>query len=247
MRRLAGHGALIVILTMLTQLGGIAWGLALLFRRRSLAFVLFYAGLSTGAMYVAPVMGRVPLSCLSDQALTVQSPMYCVLNRQYVTPELRDVLVDMSQHMDETFPGTVTQVLDANFPFVTGFPLLPHLSHHDGRKVDLAFYYRNGDGYSPRATRSPIGYFAFEDGPTQCPQQWPTLRWNLGWLQGLWRDLRVDEPLMVAALNWLGRDDRIGKIFIEPHLQASLGIAHPKVRFQGCRAARHDDHIHIQL
>jgi hypothetical protein len=35
--------------------------------------------------------------------------------------------------MDEKFPGTVTIALDANFPFVNGFPLLPHLSHADGK------------------------------------------------------------------------------------------------------------------
>ncbi|MDG1408954.1 MAG: hypothetical protein P8Q50_14385 [Octadecabacter sp.] len=42
-------------------------------------------------------------------------------------------------------------------------------------------------------------------------------------------------------------DQRVGKIFIEPHLAQTLGLNDPKVRFQGCRAARHDDQIHIQL
>nr|WP_261337459.1 hypothetical protein [Rhizobium leguminosarum] len=37
------------------------------------------------------------------------------------------------------------------------------------------------------------------------------------------------------------------KIFIEPHLKNALGIADSHIRFQGCRAARHDDHIHIQV
>jgi hypothetical protein len=39
----------------------------------------------------------------------------------------------------------------------------------------------------------------------------------------------------------------VAKIFVEPPLAAQLGLSDPKIRFQGCRAARHDDHIHIQL
>lgn len=245
--RVLGHAALILFLTVLTQLGGIAWGLALLFRRRTLAFLGFYISFSVSALFVAPLMGRVPLPCLSGEALTVQSPMYCALNRQYVTPELREVLADMSEHMERTFPGTVTQVLDANFPFIDGFPLLPHLSHDDGRKVDLAFYYRDEQGYVARATRSPIGYFAFEDGPTDCPPRVLTLRWDMAWLQSLWSDLVLHGPHMVTALDWLAGDGRVSKVFIEPHLQDSLGVGDAKLRFQGCRAARHDDHIHLQL
>ncbi|WEX89606.1 hypothetical protein PZN02_003519 [Sinorhizobium garamanticum] len=37
------------------------------------------------------------------------------------------------------------------------------------------------------------------------------------------------------------------KVFIEPHVKNALGITDGHVRFQGCRAARHDDHIHIQV
>lgn len=247
MARVVAHGIIVVLLTILTQLGGIAWTMSLLFRRRIAAFAVLYCVLWISALFVAPLFGRVPLSCTTSGPLAVQSPLYCVMNRQYVTPELRDVLIELAEDMDSDFPGTITQVLDANFPFLTGFPLLPHLSHHDGRKVDLAFYYRDADGYLPEATRSPIGYFAFEDGPTQCPPRQLTLRWDLGWIQGLWKDLDIDDARMIAALNWLARDVRVGKVFIEPHLQRNLGVNHPKLRFQGCRAARHDDHIHLQL
>ena len=38
------------------------------------------------------------------------------------------------------------------------------------------------------------------------------------------------------------------KLFIEPHLKKSLGFANnPKVKFHGCQAVRHDDHIHLQI
>lgn len=242
------HGIVFILLTVLTQLGGLAWLVACLFRRRLLAFVLCYAGLGLAAVWTAPLFGRTALSCHADGALQVRSWVYCLLNRNYVTPELAAVLHDTAEAMEQAYPGTVTQVLDANFPFMTGFPLLPHLSHHDGRKVDLAFYYADAQtGYLPGRTRSPIGYFAFEQGPTNCPDRWATLRWDLDMLQPLWRDYALDQDRMRSVLEVLSHDNRVGKVFVEPHLKAQLAVQSTKLRFQGCRAARHDDHIHLQL
>jgi hypothetical protein len=54
-----------------------------------------------------------------------------------------------------------------------------------------------------------------------------------------------------AALQWLlseGTRFKVDTIFIEPYLAARLGVqASPALGFQGCRAARHDDHIHVQI
>jgi hypothetical protein len=177
----------------------------------------------------------------------MQSKMYCALNRQYVTPELKDVLIDYAAKMATEFPDTKTLVLDANFPFFDDFPLLPHLSHNDGRKADLAFYYEDEGEYLPEFTRSPIGYFAFENGPTDCPDNAVTMRWDLPWLQNLWPNYQPEPSRMRAALKLLSQDERVGKVFIEPHLRDRFGGQSNKIRFQGCRAARHDDHIHIQL
>lgn len=245
--RIALHTVVVLALTVLSQLGGLAWVIALAFRRRVIAFVFAYAGLSLAAISIVPVFGRVALNCLDDGPLQVQSVIYCVLNRAYVTPGLRAVLEDTAASMERQFPGTRTLVLDGNFPFFDGFPLLPHLSHDDGEKVDLAFFYRDETGYLPGATRSPIGYFAFEQGPTECVPRWPTLRWDMAVLQPLWRDLQVDAARTAAILRILAEDDRVGRIFVEPHLLQDLGVVHPAIGFQGCRAARHDDHIHLQL
>ena len=35
--------------------------------------------------------------------------------------------------------------------------------------------------------------------------------------------------------------------WLEPHLKNRLGITHSKLRFQGCQAVRHDDHIDVQM
>lgn len=239
--------AVFSILTVVTQLGGIAWLIALLFRRRLLAFVLAYLAISVSAVLVAPHFGRVAINCFGSGPLEVQSWMYCALNRNYVSPELADVLEDTAEAVAIRYPGTKTLLLDANFPFFKGFPLLPHLSHDDGEKADLAFYYRDETGYLAGATRSPIGYFAFETGPTDCSKTWPSLRWDFDLAQLVWHDYELDAERTRKVLQVLSSDDRVGKVFIEPHMVKSLGLAHPKIRFQGCRAARHDDHIHFQL
>lgn len=241
------HLFAVALLTVLTQLGGLAWLLALAFRRRLVVFLLAYAGLWTAAMVVAPSLGRVPLDCFGGGVLRLQSPLYCVLNRHYVAPELKAAAQDLAEAVDAAFPGTVTLALDGNFPFLDGFPLLPHLSHADGRKLDLAFYYRDTETYLPGRTRSPLGYFAFEPGPTGCPPARWSLRWDLDWLQPLFPAWSLEPQRTRFALETLARDPRIARIFLEPHLAAGLGVASPKIRFQGCRAARHDDHIHIEL
>ena len=247
MTRTVFHSLIFLFLTLLTQLGGLAWLFAICFRRRILVFASAYFALSIGALMVAPMFGREPIPCMSKGTFKMQSTLYCALNRQYVTPELKTVLQDFSTKMEQKFPQTTTLVLDANFPFISGFPLLPHLSHNDGRKVDLAFFYKDDSGFLSGTTKSPIGYFAFEDGPTDCPNSKLTLRWDLAWLQGFWPDYQLEPLRMATALQLLSDDERVGKVFIEPHLKSRFQADNSKVRFQGCRAARHDDHIHLQL
>jgi hypothetical protein len=63
-------------------------------------------------------------------------------------------------------------------------------------------------------------------------------------------DLVLDEARTRFALRWLAREgpgQGLGKVFVEPHLRERLGVSGDVIRFQGCAAARHDDHIHIQL
>lgn len=247
--RFVFHLTLILGLTLLTQIGGIAWALALFWRHRVFAFLASYLLLSFVTWQVAPLMGRAPLPCGFDEGpLRMQSWVYCLAHRNYVTPELASVAEDLAGHMARSYPYTVTLALDGSFPFVTGFPLLPHLSHDDGEKLDLAFYYADAEGrYLQGATRSPLGYFAFEEGASACPLRRLTLRWDFDWLQGLFPSYRLEPARMREMLNWLAADPRVGRIFVEPHLRESLGLASEKFGFQGCRAARHDDHVHFQL
>lgn len=255
MTRVLWQGCIIALLTLVTQIGGLAWLASLgLARSKSTVtllaiFLALYTALWASARAIASAFGRTAIPC-TDQGpkrAVALSPIFCALNRTYVSPELANQLNALAGHMSARFPGTRTYVLDAGFPFFDGFPLMPHLSHDDGQKADLSFWY---EGNSPR---SPIGYGAFEEPRSGDPQPCKdvtglTLRWNLTWLQPLMRQATLDETRTAEGLRWLATNLPAGsKVFVEPHLTKRLSINGEKIRFQGCRAARHDDHIHVQL
>ena len=173
---------LLVAVALLTQVGALALALAWLvgrrlltermgrWRRTGFGFLLFVAFFGLLHLFIAPSLaalrGRVPLPCAArpDQPLAAAHPMYCWLDRHYVDPRLLTLLLNLSREVARQYPGTTTLYLDGNLPFVNGFPLLPHLSHADGRKLDIALDHRGPDGgYRPGEVRSPIGYWAFEE------------------------------------------------------------------------------------
>jgi hypothetical protein len=264
----------VLFLTLLTQIGGLvliaAWFVARPLRtRRGLAtalasglllFAALHLGLSELALpAMAPVVaGRVRLPCPWFGAAAVEpaTAFFCLANRNYVTPAARDAIAALGQALQARDPDAAALYLDAGFPFFDGFPLLPHLSHRHGTAVDLALIYRDAETGRPRWRwiRSPLGYWAFEQPPagatTPCAENWPTLRWDMAWLQPLLPAAALDERATAAMLRWLvgpGRSHGVRRVLIEPHLEARLGIASDLLRFQGCRAARHDDHIHVDF
>jgi hypothetical protein len=249
---------LVLLLTGLTQVGGLlAWpalGLASRRTRRHRdALVLFVLFQALGLLLVPPLAeatGRVALPCWREGALGPRSWVYCVGHRRYAEPELAEEIVQIAALVAEQHPGTVVRYLDAGFPFLDGFPLLPHLSHHDGRKLDLALLYEDEDGEPIDGGGSPIGYFGYVPVPAgeqpACRPSLFDLRWDLPLLQPLLAP-RLDEERTGTLIRVAARRPHIGKLLLEPHLQRRLSVTSDKVRFQGCRAARHDDHVHIQL
>jgi hypothetical protein len=257
------HGAIALALTALTQVGGAIYLAALVIRSRlailptrpraalALTFFGLYLALWFPVQATAPLGGRVGLPCSGD-ILRSASPLFCLAHRHYVRRELRDLAASMSKAVAERYPGTVTQTLDANFPFMDGFPMLPHLSHRDGRKLDVAFYYASGEDYQPGALRSAIGYWAFEEPGAHevqpCRGKQGALRWDQDWFQLFTRDDLTAEPARLrVTLTWLSQQPRSRRALLEPHLTRRLRLDPSFVRFQGCNAARHDDHFHIEL
>ncbi|MEM6926674.1 MAG: hypothetical protein AAF602_07090 [Myxococcota bacterium] len=245
--RRAGGVGLVVVLTLLTQVLGIvlwpALGLANAPTPRpvakagglAMALVVLSWPLVAG---LASLGGRVPLPCLTEPTLAPHTLGFCLAHRHYVRPDVRDTLLSVSREVAAAHPGTTVRFLDAGFPFA-GLPLLPHLSHHDGRKVDLALFGERGG--------SPIGYFGYvaPDRDPACPPHWLDLRWDFAWLQPALR-LHLDEARTATLVRALTRHPGVRKLLLEPHLARRLGVRSDKIRFQGCRAARHDDHVHVQ-
>lgn len=265
-----------ILLTALTQVGGLLYllykpaGIYIDRRypekwsRRIRKWGTFGGIYLVGALFIVPwitpFFGRVPLSWLATKEMPV-SPrcvLYPLANRHYVRPALKAAITDISRQMAEQYPGVELRYLDANFPFWNGFRLFPHLSHDDGQKLDICYLYRkNNKGELTSRTPSVLGYGISEpprageiNQPATCTKKG---YWQYSFLQAITpsvgnRTLQFDEPANRQLLQMLSNDNRIGKIFIEPHLKQRLGLASiGKIRYHGCRAVRHDDHIHIQL
>ena len=146
--------------------------------------------------------------------------------------------------------------LDANFPFIDKFPLLPHLSHNDGKKIDVSLIYKNENGRLTNKKPSVSGYGVFVNPTEKEFDQNFACKNNGDWqydfpkyltLGKINSDISFSEKGTRELANLIIKQNSIGKLFIEPHLKSRLNLTNEKVRFHGCRAVRHDDHIHFQL
>lgn len=271
--RIVTHVLVFIVLTMLTQLGGIIY---LISRRthplimqkvtkpilRPLvkigAFLLIYL---FSTVLIIPLLakpfGRVPLPVFRKDGLQPLRLTTCLLNRHYVRPALRVAALDIALKMNRFHPGTAVNYLDGGFPFFNSFPMLPHLSHNDGKKLDLAFLYIDkASGTASDNAPSVIGYGVCEtprpgeiNTAESCREQgyrWYNILQQIA-PQGNKHKYVFDSLRMRALMTVIIYHPAIHKIFIEPHLQTRLQLESDKIRFHGCYAVRHDDHIHIQL
>ena len=211
-------------------------------------FAVAYLGVSFAAVPLAGAFGRAPLDCGLNGAATYgpRTIWTCLLNRHYATLPARQALRKVSAELSADFKEPWVAYLDAGFPFLDWFPMFPHISHGDGRKIDLALIYERG-----AATPSPVGYFGFvqpRPGDSRpCIGRGGWLRWDMAWLQPLLPEMELDEHATAELPRRLAASPSVRRILVEPHLKVRLGFDHPKLRFQGCAAARHDDHIHIEF
>ena len=274
--KIAGYiGRILVflILTILTQIGGVIYLLNFSTYRfinskvnnqwlrrlcKGTTFLLFYL---LATFLIVPVLakpfGRVRLPVRETNNLRPLTFLTCFLNRNYVRNDLREVAFSVAKEMKRKYPGTIVNYLDASFPFINGFPLFPHLSHNDGRKVDLSFCYKEKQSLlETNRAPSPIGYGICEEpvGAEKNTAQFCEEKgyWQYSFLKSVMPQDRKDDFVFYPQktkylVELFASDARIGKIFIEPHLKSRLQLTSDKIRFHGCRAVRHDDHIHVQL
>lgn len=250
---------LLVLFTVLTQVGGLAYLVGIATRRSRLGVLtvslVTYAVMT--AVLVPPLAqmyGRVRLACSSsgDGPVVAATWLTCALNRGYIRADALETVNALGRDASIAFPGSKLTTLEGGFPFISGFPLIPHLSHHDGRKVDLAYFYRTAPGGTPIAHGSPswLGYFIFEQpkaGERISCSRPGMLRWNFYWLQPNPPAWEIDEQRTAWMVRWLKERGSVTRILIEPYLAERMGVDGGKVRFQGCNAARHDDHLHIAV
>lgn len=253
---------LFVFLTLSTQIGGVVYlfSLALAkswkrkFKGKTLVvfIVLYFIATFLVVPFLAPMFGREKVQ--HSNLIKPTNYMTVLLNRNYVLPELNRLLLQTADSLADS--GIEIHYLDANFPFINKFPLLPHLSHNDGKKIDLSFIYQTTDGEFSKLQKSRSGYGVFEapksneyDQIDKClasgyfQYDYPKY-FTLGRLH---EALVFSEKGTKALIVSLLKNNNLGKLFIEPHLKQRLHLTHEKIRYHGCRAVRHDDHIHIQL
>jgi len=259
------HIVIMVVLTVFTQIGGLVWMVGYVIigfirpessRLLKLASVLtLYLAVSLLLVpYLATISNRVPLPWGPSQALKPRHWSTVLLNRHYVHPDLKSHLLESARQMQATNSGIGIRYLDANFPFFEGFPLLPHLSHDDGLKVDLSFLY-NYQGEISNNGPSRSGYGVFE-GPSGSEPNQILLCKNQGYWQydftkylvfGKRQGYSLDEQATRQLIETLLVHPQAQMLFIEPHLKQRLRLSHTLVRYHGCQAVRHDDHIHFQM
>ena len=255
---------LFLTLTILTQIGGLVYLLSLLISFRikkdfkgkiAVLFMVLYA-LCTFIIVpiLAPLFGREKV--VETDMISPTNYMTILLNRNYVKPELNDLLIRTAEQLASINEDVKISYLDANFPFIDGFPLLPHLSHNDGKKIDISLIYETDGGDISQLQKSRTGYGVFvEPRPTEFNQN--VVCKKAGYIQ-------YDFPkyLTLGSINYeikfsnkgtkslmlkILQQPNLGKVFIESHLKTRMNLVDSKIRFHGCGAVRHDDHIHIQL
>lgn len=264
---------LIIFLTILTQIGGAillfcfpifkiinGYKISQLQKRfvKLTFFIIFYT--FTTFVIIPPIaakFGRVPLPIQRNSNLKPVNFVYCLLNRHYVKLDFKIAIEKVAKKLSQEFPDTEIQYLDANFPFWDEFPLLPHLSHDDGKKLDLAFFYLNTKTREPTNQKpSFTGYGIFENpkkgevNQTKICKSKGSWQYDINRYMGLInrkKSFVLDEIRTKRLIELLIHEKVVTKILLEPHLKTRLKLKSNKVCFQGCQAARHDDHLHIQM
>jgi hypothetical protein len=258
-------------LTLLTQVGGLIylishilysnlkWDKLIGYKeslRRRVFHVLIYLMFTFIIIpIVATSFGRVPLPVFSEKNLGPRTIWTAILNRHYVRPALKDMALKVTETMGEKYPGIRINYFDANHPFLKGYPLIPHLSHNDGKQLDIGFTYNDvASGSLSSETPSAIGYGISEeprkneiDEPQKCSFNRTYSIMDRLYPKGSKSDYIFNEAISADLIGSFAKRENVSRVFLEPHLKSRLKLRSGKIGPAGCNAVRHDDHFHIRI
>jgi len=260
------HIIIVILLTLLTQVGGFIWILIFGFFKfyklrwniwkRLTAFLMVYICIIFTIIPIFASFNNRKMLPVFHSTIEPHNLGYVLLCRNYVRTDLYDTIEDIATLQSQSLTGLKLVYLDAGFPFIDGFPLLPHLSHNDGRKVDVSFVYKSEDG-NLYQNPSLLGYGVYEEPLVNEINQAEICEdagyWQYGYASfiGVNTDdsLTLNERQTRLLVEQIQSHNNVQKVFIEPHLINRLKIENikSKLRFHGCHAVRHDDHIHFQI
>ncbi len=259
------HGMMIVLLTLTSQVGGLIWFsvffLWLVFRFKThfaIKLVSFLGTYLLAVMTIVPTIaekyGKVPMPSSKHGNLIPHSILYPLLNRNYVTPKTLEVLERTADRVQKVNPELKLVYLDSSFPFSKEMPLPPHISHSNGRKVDLTFAYtKDGKTINKGSCFTGYGHFVGpENGEfnqvERCLSNGHKL-YDASKYAGFGKkkDYTFDAKNTKVIIDELLKNPETSRIYIETHLKHRMNIASERVRSAGCWAVRHDDHIHFQI
>ncbi|WP_239524928.1 hypothetical protein [Leptobacterium flavescens] len=255
---------IIIILTIFTQIGGIVYLISILIIKRKKAkyklkriglFLILYT-ITTFLIVpnLAPLFGRKRIA--ESDKIAANNMFTILMNRNYVKPEMNVTLAKIAKGLDKKHKGIKLVYLDAGFPFINGFPLFPHLSHNDGKKIDISFIYQTKKGDLTNKKTSISGYGVYTgpkegeyDQITECERKG---NWQYSFTRYLSfgrinKEVSFSERGTRDLILEITRQPKVKKLFLEPHLKSRLNLKDLKIRYHGCQAVRHDDHIHLEL
>lgn len=262
------------LFTLITQIGGIllllhwlvvsrfpAWRLWA-WRPRLAGTVAFWVIYLVVTLWLVPPLAKylynrvpLPMSASASVPVGAHNILYCLANRHYVKPELKRIAIVAAQQLKKEYPQAVMRYFDAGFPFLR-MPLLPHITHEDGRKLDIGFFYLDKNKGTIVSSPSFLGYGVCEgpkpgeyDRPAECTAQ-GSWQYSIVYRYTPQRrsNYQFEEPINKRFLEILADQPQIRRMLIEPHLKTRLGLSgYDKIRKHGCFTVRHDDHVHVQI
>lgn len=262
---------LFLILTLFTQVGGIIYLLSkVIYRvidakpfngyRESLRRITFHISiyLVFTLLIVPPIaglFGREGLPVFERNHLGPRTIWTVLLNRHYVRPQMKTVVLKISSEMGQRHPNIRINYFDANHPFLKGYPLIPHLSHNDGKQLDIGFVYNDvASGNLSSKTPSAIGYGISEepkkneiDEPQKCSFNRTYSLMDRLYPKGSKSDYIFNEVISANLIGSFAKRENVSRVFLEPHLKSRLKLRSGKIGPAGCNAVRHDDHFHIRI